>query len=191
MRRSSEEKRAFWRMVVQMQEESGLSVRKFCEQEGLGQASFFGWRRKFRAEEAEAGDGSDGGGRTGTILYSLVCSAKANRVHPYFYLEDVYRRLPQIRQHESLLPPLRDACGQVELADGTRPRLELIDSPLDHLRILKDHPRPLIERMREDSQIDPTLVAKLNDLLPDRWLAQHPDAHLEISRRTRIVGEAA
>jgi len=135
--------------------------------------------------------GSDGGGRTGTILYSLVCSAKANRVHPYFYLEDVYRRLPQIRQHESLLPPLRDACGQVELADGTRPRLELIDSPLDHLRILKDHPRPLIERMREDSQIDPTLVAKLNDLLPDRWLAQHPDAHLEINRRTRIVGEAA
>lgn len=63
-RRSSEEKRAFWRMVVQMQEESGLSVRKFCEQEGLGQASFFGWRRKFRAEEAEAGDGSEHGGES-------------------------------------------------------------------------------------------------------------------------------
>lgn len=60
-RRSSEEKRAFWRMVVQMQEESGLSVRKFCEQEGLGQASFFGWRRKFRAEEAERADGSEHG----------------------------------------------------------------------------------------------------------------------------------
>ncbi len=58
-RRSSEEKRAFWRMVVQMQEESGLSVRKFCEQEGLGQASFFGWRRKLRAEEAEPCDGSE------------------------------------------------------------------------------------------------------------------------------------
>lgn len=58
-RRGSEEKRAFWRMAVQMQEESGLSVRKFCEQEGLGQASFFGWRRKFRAEEAEQGDDSE------------------------------------------------------------------------------------------------------------------------------------
>ena len=58
-RRSSEEKWAFWRMVVQMQEESGLSVRRFCEQEGLGQASFFGWRRKFRAEEAERRDGSE------------------------------------------------------------------------------------------------------------------------------------
>ena len=135
--------------------------------------------------------GSDSGGRTGAILYSLVCSAKANRVHPYFYLEDVYRRLPKIRQHESLLPVLRDACGQVELADGTRPRLELMDSPLDYLRILKDHPRPLIERMRDDSQLAPALVAALNALLPDRWLAEHPEAYLEINRRKRIVGEAA
>jgi transposase len=52
-RQNKEEKRAFWGMVVQMQEESGLSVRKFCEREGLGQASFFAWRRKFRAEGAE------------------------------------------------------------------------------------------------------------------------------------------
>lgn len=52
-RQNNEEKRAFWRMVVQMQEESGLSVRKFCQQEGLGQASFFAWRRKFQAEGAD------------------------------------------------------------------------------------------------------------------------------------------
>lgn len=124
-------------------------------------------------------------------MYSLVCSAKANRVHPYFYLEDIYRRLPKIRQHESLLPVLRDACGQVELPGGARPRLELLDSPLDCLRILKDHPRPLIERLRADSQLDPALVAELNALLPDRWLSEHPEAFLEINRRTRIVGEAA
>jgi len=60
-RQSSEEKRAFWRMAVQMQEESGLSVRTFCEREGLGEASFFGWRRKFRAEGAEAAGGSEHG----------------------------------------------------------------------------------------------------------------------------------
>jgi len=28
-------------------------------------------------------------------------------------------------------------------------------------------------------------------LLPDRWLAEHSEAYLEINRRTRIVGEAA
>jgi len=63
-RQSSEEKRAFWRMVVQMQEESGLSVREFCEREGLGQASFFGWRRKFRAEDGEQCGGSEHGGES-------------------------------------------------------------------------------------------------------------------------------
>lgn len=135
--------------------------------------------------------GSDGGGRTGAILYSLVASAKANRVHPYFYLEDVYRRLPLIRQRESLLPLLRDACKQVELDDGTRPCLEQMDGALDYLRILKDHPHPLIEAMRDDSHLDPRIVASLNGMLPDRWLADHPDARLEINRRTRLVGEAA
>ena len=45
--------------------------------------------------------------------------------------------------------------------------------------------------MRDDSQLDPTLVATLNALLPDRLLAEHPKAHFEINRRTRIVGEAA
>lgn len=56
-RRSSEEKRAFWRMVIQMQEESGLSVRKFCEQEGVSQASFFAWRRKLRPEGTKGIEG--------------------------------------------------------------------------------------------------------------------------------------
>lgn len=55
-RQSSEEKRAFWRMAIQIQGESGLSVRKFCEQEGVGEASFFAWRRKFRSEEMEKAD---------------------------------------------------------------------------------------------------------------------------------------
>jgi transposase len=135
--------------------------------------------------------GSDGGGRTGAILYSLVASAKANRIHPYFYLEDVYQRLPLIREHEALRPLLRQACGQVELADGLHPRMELLETPLDYLRVLKDHPRPLIELLRDDSQLDAVLVAKLNALLPDHWLAEHPESRLEINRRTRLVGEAA
>ena len=66
-----------------------------------------------------------------------------------------------------------------------------MDSPLDYLRLLKDHPRPLIEHMREDSQLDPTLVAELNALLPNRWLEANPEAYLEINRATRIVGEVA
>jgi hypothetical protein len=135
--------------------------------------------------------GSDGGGRTGAILYSLVASCKANRVHPHAYLEDLYRRLPKIREHESLLPVLRAACEQVELADGTRPDVDSMSNPLDYLRILKDHPRPLIELLRDDGRLDVEVRDELNRLLPDRWLANHPAARLEINRRMRLVGEEA
>lgn len=76
-RRSSEEKRAFWRMVVQMQEESGLSVRKFCEGEGLGQASFFGWRRKFRAEAAEGCRNGEHGGESVRLASVKLLDEKA------------------------------------------------------------------------------------------------------------------
>lgn len=133
--------------------------------------------------------GSDGGGRTGAILYSLVASCKANRVHPYQYLEDVYRRLPEIREHESLLPLLRAACEQVELADGTRPDVDSMSSPLDYLRILKDHCRPLIELLRDETCLDVQVRDELDSLLPDRWLATHPNARLEINRSLRLVGQ--
>lgn len=133
--------------------------------------------------------GSDGGGRTGTILFSLVASCKANRVHPYRYLEDVYRRLPKIREHASLLPILRDAYQEVTLEDGTRPNLESVRGPLDYLRILKDHSRPLIEQFRTESSLDQSIRDELNNLLPDRWLQENPTARLEINRRLRLVGE--
>lgn len=53
-RRSSEEKRAFWRMVIQLQGESDLPIREFCAREGGSQASFFAWRRKLRQDAAAA-----------------------------------------------------------------------------------------------------------------------------------------
>lgn len=52
-RRSNGEKRAFWQWVIQMQAESGLSVRGFCEREGLKQGTFFSWRRKLQREADE------------------------------------------------------------------------------------------------------------------------------------------
>jgi len=135
--------------------------------------------------------GSDGGGHTGAILYSLVASSKANRVHPYHYLQDVYERLPAVREQSCLFPLLRDACGAVRFADGTRPNLSALRTALDCLRVLKDHPRPLIELMRDASSLDPMIVDELNALLPDRWHDAHPDCHLEINRKTRLVGDAA
>lgn len=61
-RRSSEEKRAFWQTAVQLHRQSGLSVREFCQREGLSQASFFAWRRKLRqqATQTQSEQSSDG-----------------------------------------------------------------------------------------------------------------------------------
>lgn len=55
-RRSGAEKRSFWQMAVQMQQESGLSVATFCEREGLNATTFYGWRRKLQREASPACD---------------------------------------------------------------------------------------------------------------------------------------
>jgi putative transposase len=37
---------AGWHTALKEFDESGLDVREFCEREGLGQASFYRWRRR-------------------------------------------------------------------------------------------------------------------------------------------------
>ncbi|WP_419193567.1 IS66 family insertion sequence element accessory protein TnpA [Kolteria novifilia] len=41
MRDRSPEKEAYWRKVLHRQEESGQSVRRFCREEGISEASFY------------------------------------------------------------------------------------------------------------------------------------------------------
>ena len=36
----------YWREIVERQPESGLSVARFCEDEGVSTASFYNWRRR-------------------------------------------------------------------------------------------------------------------------------------------------
>lgn len=42
----SEEKLEFWTLALQEYRESGLSVRAFCEREGLAEPSFYAWRKR-------------------------------------------------------------------------------------------------------------------------------------------------
>ena len=66
--------------------------------------------------------GSENGGATAAILYSLTASAKANRVHPYFYLRDVFDRLPEVIHDPLILPHLQAACEAARPAPTTRDR---------------------------------------------------------------------
>jgi len=45
-------KEQVWREAVQRHATSGLSVRAFCRQEGLGEASFYAWRRTIGERDA-------------------------------------------------------------------------------------------------------------------------------------------
>lgn len=44
--KSSGQKEAYWRDIVKRQARSGLSVRRFCIEQDISEASFYAWRRK-------------------------------------------------------------------------------------------------------------------------------------------------
>ena len=45
---------AFWRLVIESQAGSGLSVKKFCENEGINPSSFYQWRKKLEQQSDPA-----------------------------------------------------------------------------------------------------------------------------------------
>jgi len=49
------EKRQFWQMVMETWQDSGLSVRQFCKNEGLSEPSFYFWRRKLNQTKSTPG----------------------------------------------------------------------------------------------------------------------------------------
>jgi transposase len=50
----SSNKERFWRRMLRQFRRSGLSVQKFCEQQGLSVPSFYGWRRTLAARDEAA-----------------------------------------------------------------------------------------------------------------------------------------
>jgi len=43
----------FWRDLIQRQQQSGQSIREFCDSEGVSQPSFFSWRKRLRAQNGQ------------------------------------------------------------------------------------------------------------------------------------------
>jgi hypothetical protein len=54
-RKKSTEKELRWRRIMKRQAGSGLSIRRFCMNEGISQASFYGWRRKLQLPASNGG----------------------------------------------------------------------------------------------------------------------------------------
>lgn len=54
MSRRSVEKEAYWRKLLQRRRRSGLSVRQFCQDHGLSEASYFSWQREIAVRDRQA-----------------------------------------------------------------------------------------------------------------------------------------
>ena len=63
MSKQSEEKRTYWREVLERQRESGLSVRQFCREHQLSEASFHSWKRKIAGHDRDDAASSENGDR--------------------------------------------------------------------------------------------------------------------------------
>src|ERR1700689_204719 len=49
MSKTQEERHQWWRQLVTQQEQSGLSVRAFCQQHRTNEPSFYQWRKRLAA----------------------------------------------------------------------------------------------------------------------------------------------
>src|SRR5216683_2800934 len=46
MSKTREGRREFWRRLIAQQQQSGISVRAFCQQQGTTEYSFYQWRKR-------------------------------------------------------------------------------------------------------------------------------------------------
>jgi transposase len=129
--------------------------------------------------------GSESGGATAAILYSLTASAKGIGAHPYFYIRDMLDRLPVVIHDRRMLHHLVAACQSAPLTQVERHRLDKCERPSQYLDILRGHARALADRFLQD-EIEVELVKPLSELLPDVWLAAHPEHQLELNRPTGV-----
>ena len=52
---SKNDQRQFWQMAIETWQSSGLSIRRFCKQEGLSEPSFYSWRKRLtQVDEPDA-----------------------------------------------------------------------------------------------------------------------------------------
>lgn len=72
-----EEQRQFWAMVFQTHRDSGLSIKQFCQNEGISEAAFYSWRKKLAVREAQSPADGALRGSAGFIEVNMPGSASA------------------------------------------------------------------------------------------------------------------
>ena len=119
----SAENEAFWRWIMEEQQRSGLTVRAFCQREGIAEPSFYGWRREIKRRDA-----SNGLGRPIAVDVSAQDGADEKRSHPSAPAGE--------RQHPQQLIPV-DVVDLVSNG-GSPPPIEVLTPSGFTLRVPQD-----------------------------------------------------
>ena len=78
-----ENRRKYWRKLIAEQEASGQKARPFCRERGIGEYSFYKWRRRLRQSD--------------TAQFALLETAPAASASPDSALELVLRNGERLR----------------------------------------------------------------------------------------------
>jgi len=81
--RVSDEKRECWSRLIAEQEASGQTARRFCRERGIGEYSFYKWRRRLRQTDA--------------VQFALLETAPAPAASPDYMLELLLRNGERLR----------------------------------------------------------------------------------------------
>jgi len=111
MSKRSEEKWTYWRGMLDRQAASGLSVRHFCREEQVSEASFHSWKRKLTLGDRPAKKSSDKGGQKRPAAKPITKQADHPAVFIPVRLSPVANGLVEIvhpRGHVVRLPAVFD-----------------------------------------------------------------------------------
>lgn len=135
MRRQPSEKEEFWRFVLSQQIESGLSVRNFCNQEGLSEPSFYAWRRKIAERDGELQQGTPGFPASGVlpVKVTFATDAKTDFVNSGLATGSLLHDERQAIKHQGL--EITTPTG-FKVRVGETCSLELIERTFGAIRLL-------------------------------------------------------
>ena len=125
MPEADSEKQAYWRSVLRRQQESGLSVRRFCLNHQLSQGAYYSWKRRIADRDSQMESDSERNGQQrssasdttkrsegAAVFLPVRLGAAAVSVLEVLHPRGYVVRVPTIFDEDSLRQVLKVLDGQ-------------------------------------------------------------------------------
>ena len=84
------------RALVEECRKSGMTAKEWCASKGINYHSYTHWASKINKEAQVLFADTKKGAQSSAIVYSIVESAKANKINPYMYLVHIFQTMPSL-----------------------------------------------------------------------------------------------